>query len=198
MLPLLLFDPFAPPGNFLAFFARGDVFVMQEFAIVDGAMELVRVDVRGYARADSETTAVVRYDDLPMPTVHMRDAALAKHREAAARIERDSRDDLPEPGAGAEEDPGFAVLIHDFAEEHAAAVSKRGRKRPAPISDEEVRMVADMYREILSSTRNPPVKAPNVEIARRTGLTLPKVNRIIQKARLLGNLPRSTRGVPKI
>lgn len=195
---LNLFDPFAPPGNFLAFFARGDVYVMQEFAIVDGAMELVRVDVRGYAGADSETTAVVRYDDLAMPTVKMRDAALGKHREAAALVLRVSQDELPDSASGTEEDPGFAVQIHDFATEHAAAVSARGRKRPPPIPLDLVQQVADMYKEIMSSTRNPPVKAPNVEIARRLGLPLSKVNRIVQKARSLGYLPKSTRGVTKI
>ena len=68
--------------------------------MVDGSLELVRVDIRGYAAADSDEAAVIEHGDLRLPLRRMRDAALREHRDWARRLREESEDDLAAPGSG--------------------------------------------------------------------------------------------------
>ena len=193
---LMSLDPFCVPGGLLANFSVGDVYVVMEFAMVDESLELVRVDIRGYAAGDSAESAIVGYKDLELPLRRMRDAALREHRLIAARLLEESEDDVP----GDSGEPSHARQLLDTATQHldGATRARTAAEVKAPISRALCEEVADLYREILSETRHPPVRAINAEIARRLDLPLSRVNRVIYKARHTYDLlPSTERGIPR-
>ena len=199
---LLDLDPYAAPGTLLANFSVGARYVVMDFAMVDGSLELVRVDIRGYAAADSDETAIVGHGDLRLPLRRMRDAALREHRDIARRLLEESEDDLAAPGSelDSENEDALAHQSLHSADQHfeAARRARTSAEVKAPITKELCEQFADLYRRIATETKTPPVRAINAEIARQLGLPLTRVNRVIYKARhTYSLLPPTERGIPK-
>ena len=197
---LISLDPYAAPGKLLANFSVGATFVVLDFAMVDGSLELVRVDIRGYAAADSDEAAVVEHGDLRLPLRRMRDAALREHRDIARWLLMESEDDLTAPGSGLDSEKALARQSLQSADQHfeAATRARTSAEVKAPITKELCKEFADLYRGIATETKAPPVRAINAEIARQRGLPLTRVNRVIYMARHKYHLlPPTERGIPR-
>ena len=170
--------------------------------MVDGSLELVRVDIRGYAAADSDEAAVVEHGDLRLPLRRMRDAALREHRDIARRLLKESEDDLTLPGSGLDSGNRDSLAHQSLrsADQHfeAATRAKTSAEMKAPITKKLCEEIAGLYRRIATETRTPHVRAINAEIARQLGLPLTRINRVVYKARhTYGLLPSTERGIPR-
>jgi len=180
------FDPDLPPGDFLSVFAVGPLWVLVELADVDGRIEPIRIEVRGYATAEDPDASPIAAGDLRRIRIgELIDLTRREYRETAEgfveRLGRRRPDEL-------------VIEARETAAQHVAASQavKPPGGRP-PLSYSDLQDTAAAYREAMWSGS----RAPNGEVGAKLHLSKSAVGKRVHRARKLGMLPDTQRGVAR-
>jgi len=176
-------------GDNFSSFTYGRWFVLVELGDVDGRVEPIRLEIRGFASVDDpEAAPITAVAVREMPVGAFVKAARESHR-ALVLMSRESleRRRYPEPE------------WHDqalwTADQHVAAATQiRGRGGRHPVDIAEVQKAADAYREAYNDGDETPTKT----VAKKFGWTYAKAANRVRRARQLGILGPTKKGVPGV
>lgn len=184
------FSASAPLSDTHFAFACGPWWVILELDVVDGRLEPVRLDVRGYPNPDSPTVAPLSaLRDLPFQSLVTQSReryqeAVEEGRQAILARSRMDPDDR-------------ALAIREAERQIAAAKAARGPGGQPPLSAEELMKTAEIFKRASLSPRkrgDSRRKPPRKVVADELDLSLPAVDKRLAKARELGFLPPTRQG----
>jgi hypothetical protein len=180
------FDPDSAPGDTLSVFSVGPWWVLIELGDVDGQVEAIRIEIRGYADRDDPEAAPISATGLRLPFGDLIDRSRREYLGDARGFE--------ERLARRPQDDDVAAVFAAARRHAAAAESTRGRAGRPRLEDtpELDKTIAAYETAVRAGSRTPNVHAGNAVDA-----TAEAVAKRIARARALGLLPQTQRGVAK-